>query len=103
MKLSVIFASLFAVLCSAKVHDDGASPMLRRHAQARIVGGDTVTSDRYPYFAALQIRSSTFGGGASISFCGGTLISESVILVRTARCFRRLLRRSEANVSSYLL
>lgn len=89
MNLAVVFTSLFTMLFLAKfVHadEDGAAGLLvlRRHAQARIVGGDTVTSDRYPYFAALQIRASTFGGGASISFCGGTLIAEDVVLVSGA-------------------
>jgi secreted trypsin-like serine protease len=86
MKLSVVFASLFAVVFSAEAHADDANlAMLRRHAQARVVGGDTVTSDRYPYFAALQIRSfATSGGGASVSFCGGTLIAADVILVSSA-------------------
>jgi secreted trypsin-like serine protease len=49
--------------------------------QPRIIGGDPVGDDRYPYFALLRI-SYTQSGNQRVAQCGGTLITSQTILVR---------------------
>jgi hypothetical protein len=61
-----------------------AVPCLAKNT--RIIGGDPVGEDRYPYYALLRI-SLTQGGKQYVSQCGGTLITSQAILVRCRKIY----------------
>jgi secreted trypsin-like serine protease len=48
----------------------------------RIVGGNPVGNDRFPYFALLE-GEYVKNGKAFVQTCGGTLITPQIVLVRT--------------------
>jgi secreted trypsin-like serine protease len=50
--------------------------------QSRIIGGAPVLSARYPYFAELRIVYEE-KGQQFVTYCGGSLITSDLVLVRT--------------------
>ena len=53
--------------------------------QSRIIGGTSVGSDRFPYFAGLKIVYAE-NGKQVITKCGGALITPQVVLVGNVLC-----------------
>ncbi|MFJ6531553.1 S1 family peptidase [Microbacterium sp. NPDC091662] len=78
---AVVCVSLLAgPAASATTDDGGVSPDQEERALSRIIGGQAVPNDAYPFMASLQ------AGGES--FCGGSLLGPTLVMT-AAHCVTR--------------
>ena len=71
--MKVISAVILLALTSTKP--------CRGQVSTRIIGGDPVGNDRFPYYALLQ-GVYVQNGRTYVETCGGTLITSQIVLVR---------------------